>query len=312
MLEEGLRGIYPPVVLPFGADGTIDHASLEHHIEHLLAAGVHGLWINGTTGEFHALDADQRLQAVRVAVKAARGSVPVIAHVGDTSTGLVIGHARSALAAGADQVAIVPPYFVDFTQDELRQHVRRVVGELGVPVLVYHLPQLAKVGLTVDSIATLAQEGAVVGVKDSSNDMVWFRQLLSGARAAGISLACFTGGSSMTDVGLYLGAAGAMSSAANLTPRHLVGMYDAATAGDWVRLRAMQEEMETLLAALRLPRRAGTFSATAGVHKYVLTVLGHIAGDFAAEPLAPLDEDERRHLASTAVPIVERLEGRTS
>lgn len=312
MPEERLGGIFPPVVLPFGSDGTVDHVSLERHVEHLLRAGVHGLWMNGTTGEFHALDAGQRAQAVRVAVKTAGGAVPVVAHVGDTSTERVLEHSRAALAAGADRLAVIPPYFVDFTQAEMCQHFRRIAGVAGLPVLVYHLPQLAGTGLSVASIATLAQEGVVTGVKDSSNDLVWFRQLLAGARQAGVPLDCFTGGSSVTDLGLYLGGAGAMASAANLTPRHLVAMYDAAAAGDWVLLHTLQEELEALLSALRLPRRAPTFSATAGVHKYILAVLGHLDGDVAAEPLAPLDEDERRHLVTTAVPIVERLEGRTT
>jgi 4-hydroxy-tetrahydrodipicolinate synthase len=312
MPETRLGGIFPPVVLPFGSDGNVDHASLEHHVEHLLAAGVHGLWVNGTTGEFHALDVGGRAHAVRVVAKAVGGAVPVVAHVGDTSTERVLEHARAALAAGADHLAVMPPYFVDFTQAELCQHFRRIADAVGSPVLVYHLPQLAGPGLSVDSIASLAQEGVVTGVKDSSNDLVWFRQLLSGARRVGAPLDCFTGGSSVTDLGLYLGGAGAMSSTANLAPRHLVAMYDAASGGDWVLLHAMQEELETLLSALRLPRRAATFSATAGVLKYVLAVLGHLDGEFAAEPLAPLDEEERRHLVATAVPIVERLEGRTT
>jgi len=310
MPDHRLHGIIPPVVLPLDTDGLIDEESLERHIGHLLEAGVHGLWMNGSTGEFHALDVEQRAQAVRLAVKICAGAVPVIAHVGDTATTRALEHARAATKAGADLVAVIPPYYVDFTERELVSHFRQIADAVAGPVILYHLPQLAPNGLGTSAIVELARDGVVAGVKDSSSDMVWFRRLLGEAKSAGVELACFTGGSSVTDLGLYLGGAGAMPSTANLTPRHLVAMYDAAKAGDWARVRRMQDELEHLLRALRLPGRSATWSATVAIHKHVLAQLGHIRTDVAAPPLTPLDAEEKRVLASKAIPIIEQLEGR--
>lgn len=310
MPDRPLHGIIPPVVLPMGADGSIDEESLRRHIGELLAAGVHGLWVNGSTGEFHALDVDQRARAVRVAVEISAGTVPVIAHVGDTATTRALEHARAATAAGADLVAVIPPYYVDFTQWELKRHFRRIADATAGPVIVYHLPQLTPNAFGTSAIVELAREGVAAGVKDSSSDMVWFRRLRADAESAGVELACFTGGSSVTDLGLYLGGAGAMPSTANLTPRHLVAMYETARAGDWARLRVMQDDLEHLLQALRLPGRSATWSTTAAIHKHILAQLGHIRIDVVAPPLERLSRDEGQALRSRALPIIEQLEGR--
>lgn len=308
MSNHQLHGIIAPVVLPMGATGAVDQRSLECHIEHLLDAGVHGLWMNGTTGEFHALDSDERAVAVRVAAKVAAGRAPVVAHVGDTATRLAVTHARAAVAAGADQLAVIAPYFTEFSQEELCDHYRRISGAVGFPIFSYHMPQLTKVSLSADSVLRLAKEGVLAGIKDSAGDMTWFRQLVRRAAALGLPLRCFTGGSSITDLSLYVGAAGATSSLANLTPRHLVAMYEAARAEDWVRARLMQDQLEDLVEAMRLARRAPSLAAVVSTYKFVLAALGRIEAGHAAEPLAHLGSDEKSRLASTVVPMVRELE----
>ncbi|MGW8949509.1 dihydrodipicolinate synthase family protein [Streptomyces sp. NPDC055709] len=308
MSNRELHGIIAPVVLPMGIDGAVDQRSLECHIEHLLDAGVHGLWMNGTTGEFHALDSDERAVAVRVAAKVAAGRAPVVAHVGDTATRLAVTHARAAVAAGADQVAVIAPYFTEFDQRELRDHYRRIAEAVGFPIFSYHMPQLTKIGLSADSVLQLAQEGVLAGIKDSAGDMTWFRRLVSRAAALELPLRCFTGGSGISDLSLYVGAAGATSSLANLTPRHLVAMYDAARAEDWVRARHLQDRLEELNEAMHRARRTPTLAAVVSTYKFVLAELGHIDAGHAAEPLARLDEDEKERLATTVVPLIRELE----
>ncbi|WP_063828628.1 dihydrodipicolinate synthase family protein [Actinopolymorpha alba] len=308
MSDQRLHGIIPPVVTPMKPDGGLDGASLERHVSHLLDAGVHGFWVNGSTGEFHALDPDQRTAAVRTTAKAAGASVPVVAHVGDTATARVIAHARAAVDAGANHLSVIPPYYGVFTQAELRDHYRRIADAVGFPVLVYHLPRMTRSSLSVDSILELAREGAVIGVKDSANDMTWYRQLLRAAANTDVPLRCFTGGGSVTDLGLFLGGVGAMPGLANLTPRHLVAMYNAALSGDWVRLRTMQEELEDLIEALNLPHRVMGWADTISVYKFVLTATANLDGPDAAPPSAPLDESEKDFLMSKAVPLVLHLE----
>lgn len=303
-----LHGIIAPVILPMRADGAVDEQSLECHLAHLCQAGIHGLWMNGTTGEFHALDPDERAVAVRVAAKAAAGRTPVVAHVGDAATRLAVRHARAAVDAGADQLAVIAPYFAEFTREELREHYRAISAAVGFPVYAYHMPRLTKISLTADCVLELAGEGVLAGIKDSDGDLAWFRRLVREAGARGLDLQCFTGGSSISDLSLLAGAAGATSSLANLTPRHLVALYDAARAGDWARVRRMQDQLEDLAEAMRSARRTPTLSAVVSTYKFVLAALGRIEAEHAAAPLARLHEDEKERLASTVVPMIRELE----
>lgn len=218
MPRHALHGIIAPTVLPMNAEGSLDRSSLERHLSALIDAGIHGLWINGTTGEFHALDDDERALAVTVAAKTADGRLPVIAHVGDAATASTVRHALAAADAGADEIAVIAPYFAGYGREELRDHYRAVARAVGFPVLAYHMPQLTRSALTIDCVLELTREGVLCGIKDSAGDMTWQRQLLRRADRIGLELRCFTGGSSLTDLSLYAGAAGATSSLANVTP----------------------------------------------------------------------------------------------
>jgi hypothetical protein len=98
-LLQALQGIYPPIVTPFTADEELDEQSLARLVDFCITEGVHGIWVCGTTGEFPCMDEAERARAVRVAVEAARGRVPVIASIGDCSTRLVIRHGQRARQA---------------------------------------------------------------------------------------------------------------------------------------------------------------------------------------------------------------------
>ncbi|MFD5236811.1 dihydrodipicolinate synthase family protein [Streptomyces tendae] len=308
MPSHALHGIVAPTVLPMNAEGSLDRSSLERHLTALIEAGVHGLWINGTTGEFHALDDDERALAVTVAAKTADGRLPVIAHVGDAATASTVRHALAAADAGADEIAVIAPYFAGYGREELRDHYRAVARAVGFPVLAYHMPQLTRSALTIDCVLELTREGVLCGIKDSAGDMTWQRQLLRRADRLGVPVRCFTGGSSLTDLSLYAGAVGATSSLANVTPRHLVALYEAARAGDWPRARMLQEQLEDLLDLMRAARREPTLSAIVSTFKFVLAALGRIDDAHAAAPLARLDTEERRNLTATVVPRVRELE----
>ncbi|MFG2427758.1 dihydrodipicolinate synthase family protein [Streptomyces sp. NPDC048590] len=303
-----LHGIIAPTVLPMDEKGCLARESLERHLNGLIEAGVHGLWINGTTGEFHALDHDERALAVAVSAEVAGGRVPVIAHVGDAATAVTVRHARAAMDAGADEVAVIAPYFAAYGKEELRDHYRAVAEAVGIPVLAYHMPQLTRSALSVDCVVELTREGVLCGIKDSAGDMSWLRQLLRRAERQGVDVRCFAGGSSLTDVSLYAGAAGATSSLANVTPRLLADLYASARAGDWEHARSLQEELEDLLDLMRAARHEPTLAALVATFKFVLAALGRIDEAHAAEPLARLDDEERRRLTATVVPKVRELE----
>jgi 4-hydroxy-tetrahydrodipicolinate synthase len=294
---ERLHGIVPPILTPVAEDESIDLASLRRLIEFQLGAGVHGIWVLGTTGEFAAFKRSERAEAVQAAVEAVNGRVPVVVNVSDASTRLAIEHARDAQAAGADAIALLPPYYYVNEQDELLEHFRRMRDAVDMPLLAYNIPQNVKAKFGVDTILKLGQEGAIVGLKDSQNDLDWFRQVMTGARQRGIKLRGFLGTRYLIDAGILAGAHGAIPGIANVAPRLCVECYEAARRGDF---EAADRATEQLLAVTKLAGLAKGGSASAasfGTMKAALKHLGVLSTCLLSSPLRCVSEEEEAKVA---------------
>jgi 4-hydroxy-tetrahydrodipicolinate synthase len=289
-------------------DGAIDRDSLARQVRWLLDAGASGLWVNGTTGEFHALDADERTAVVADVVAAASEDGFVIAQVGAPATRTAQRLAERAKDAGADWVAAVAPYYMAFDQAELMDYYRAVARAAGEPVVAYQIPLMTKVSLTVESVVELCAEGTIAGIKDSAGDIAWLRRLIERSREQGLDLRVFAGGGGMVDSSILAGAPGAMCAIANLVPRHCAGLVERALAGDWAEAARRQTQLNRLIEALRLPGRPLWGAATLPPYKHVLATRGLIAGETCSAPLRPLDAAERLRLRERALPLVEELE----
>ena len=254
-----LHGIVPPILTPLNEDQTIDHESLARLVDHLIGEGVHGIWAMGTTGEFACFTADEREAAVATTVKAVRGRVPVVACIGDASTLLAIEHGTRAVRAGADVVAVTPPYYFANNQDELEAHFRAVDAAVDVPLLLYHIPQTVKVKVDPPVVRRLAKDGVVVGLKDSQNDLEWYRRVLVNAKEDGVELRCFLGTTGLIDLSVYVGGQGAIPGVANVVGEACVRTYEAARAGN---LAEAARHQERVMAASKL---AGVMKGTSPV-----------------------------------------------
>ncbi|TAK22159.1 MAG: dihydrodipicolinate synthase family protein [Chloroflexota bacterium] len=287
-----LHGIVPPILTPVTDDETIDLPSMRRLIEFQIDAGVHGIWVLGTTGEFASFTRRERAEAVRVAVETVNGRVPVVVNISDAATRLAIEHAREAKNAGADAIALLPPYYYLNEQDELLDHFRRMRSTVDLPLLAYNIPQNVKVKFSVDTILRLGQEGAIVGLKDSQNDLDWFRQVMSGARARNISLRGFLGTRYLIDAGILAGAHGAIPGIANIAPRDCVECYAAARRSDFATADAATDR---IIAATRISSIAKGGSATAGnfaTMKAALKGMGVLTSSRVTAPLRNLSADE--------------------
>jgi 4-hydroxy-tetrahydrodipicolinate synthase len=244
-----LHGIVPPILTPLNEDQSIDHDSLASLIDYLIGEGVHGIWTMGTTGEFACFDADEREAAVRTTVKAGRGRVPIVACIGDASTLLAIEQGKRAVGAGAEYVAVTPPYYYANNQDELEAHFRAVAKAVDAPLLLYHIPQTVKVKVDPPVVRRLAKDGVIVGLKDSQNDLEWYRRVLVNAKEDGVDLACFLGTTSLIDLSVYVGGRGAIPGVSNVVAEACVKTYEAARAGD---LAGAARHQERAMVASRL------------------------------------------------------------
>jgi 4-hydroxy-tetrahydrodipicolinate synthase len=281
---------------PMLPDETPDLASLERLLGFLLDQGVHGFWVLGTTGEFPTMDAQERESVLETAVKFAAGRVPVIAGICDASTKLAIRHGQTALRAGVDAVAVTPPYYYPNSQDELLAHYRAVRQSVDLPLFIYNFPQMVKVKLDVKTAVQLADEGTVIGIKDSQNDLQWYRDTALATQAKGIDFRMFAGTRSLIDASILAGGHGAIPSVSNIAPAACVATFEAAARGDYA---AAAEQQSLVIKWDSLPSVAQGGSANGAsfsAMKVILKSWGIIEHDTVSQPLRPLTESERAEL----------------
>ena len=305
-MKKQLKGLFPPLVLPLNSVGEVDFESLERQTEYLLAGGADGIWVNGTTGDFFALTDEESANIVAAAVKQTAGRVPVIAQVGEASTRRTIARAERALEAGAKFLAVVLPYYVEYTAGELKEHFRTLQRALGQPTIAYLIPQMCKVSLSLPSLVELAQDGVIIGVKESSGNMDAFRQLNRKVREENLTLSCLNGSSGLMDVSLSVGGQGLVCTVANLVPHLCKEVYRCAELRDGNGASAVQNRVSELLNVMRLPGRPN-FAATIAVYKWLLRELGLFASERVFEPLQPLSKSEEHYLREGALPLAQEL-----
>lgn len=303
-----LRGLVPPLVTPFTDDDRIDLESLQRQASWLMDAGAQGLWLNGTTGEFFALNEAERTAAiasVRAVVPPDKGFI--VGQIGAPSTREALRLAGLAADAGADFLAAVTPYYVEFDDRELTEYYREIRASVDLPLLVYQVPMMAKTRLQIPTVLRLVEEEIVIGIKDSSNDIGWLKGLLAAARRAGLDLRAFVGGGRLVDASILAGASGAMCAIANLVPTHCANLVHAALTDDWSTARELQAELLDLTEAMELPDRNG-WGQTLATYKFLLAESDAITADICRAPLRALNRQERDHLHTHALPIMRRLE----
>lgn len=287
-----LRGIVPPVVTPFDTRGDVDTASLGGLVEYLIAGGVHGLFVLGSSGEGASLDSAERATVVRTVTDAARGRVPVLVGVIDTSLRRISEYVGMAREFRADAVVATPTFYFQSNQSEAIHFFRMIAKSSALPVVAYNLPQLVKVSLEPVTVSQLAREGTIRGIKDSSPDFSMTREMVVQATAVpGFSV--LTGLESMVDLGIAMGMSGAVPGLANVAPRHYVDIYDCARRGEFERARALQEKMIVLFGIKHQGRSGQSHSAGAlSGFKAALKLLGVIATSRMHDPMQGLTEKE--------------------
>jgi 4-hydroxy-tetrahydrodipicolinate synthase len=293
------HGIFPPILTPLMPYGALDLDSLVRLTRWLIDEGVHGIWACGTNGEFPCFDAAERERIVATCVRGAAGRVPVIANIADCSTALAIEHGRRALAAGADALAATPPYYYACSQEELLDLFRGLRAALDAPMFIYNIPSTVKVRLEVPTIVTLASEGTVVGIKDSQGDADFTRALILALAAAETDLRILLGTRSLIDVGMLLGAHGAIPGISNIVPRACVETYEAATRGDWQTAARLQAHVIRANNTIKTSRGAAAAQGMGGM-KAALKAMHVIEHSTLCAPLHSPSHEEEAHIASIA------------
>lgn len=290
MKDPTFQGVYPALTTPFRADLSLDVDGCRRLADAVIGDGVHGIVVNGCTGESWALTADERATVFRTAVETARGRVRVVAGCSAQTAAETLAKVKQAADAGCAVAMISPPWYVMPGPDEILEHYRKILAATPLPVLLYNIPRRTGVGFTVEMVDRLADHPKVIGIKESSKD---WGLLSSVIRRTRDRISVFAGYASFFGLAaLCEGAVGYIDSGTPVFGAKSLAFYRAATGGKLEEARALQSDMERMLAVYF---GLGTFPASI---KAALELLGRPGGP-TRDPIRPLDAAQRETLRAT-------------
>jgi 4-hydroxy-tetrahydrodipicolinate synthase len=293
-LTSAPRGILCALITPFGPDEDPDLPALGQLIDFLVGAGVHGLFVLGTTGEGPLLDvAERRRVAAFVGERAAR-RVSVVVHCGAPDTRTTAHLAAHAEEIGADATSAVVPYYFRSGAADLDRHFRAVAAAApSSPHYVYENPERVGYSAGVDVVARLVNEVPnIVGVKDTGDTVGKITDYLS---RPGGPIQVYVGNNSTIFPALVVGARGAVSAMANAVPELVVAVYERWSAGEEAEARRLQ------FVLARLTESLGGVPFVGGV-KHLMARRGLTPGGCRG-PLALLSPDQASHVDARLLQI---------
>ncbi len=231
--KEKLHGIVVPIITPLTQNEQVDEPALRKIVRHLLKGGVHGIFVNSTTGEGVCLVDAEKIKSLQIVVDEVRGAIPVYAGISDTSTVRALENLFQAQEAGVDFIVAHPPfYYPPNSQDELIRYYISLANESILPLLLYNIPFTTQAPLSLDAVKTLMQVENIVGIKDSSVDWVFLMNLIELKRNHRPDFKIFIGKSHMWTAGILSGADGGLDGISNIIPDRCVKLYNGIRKGD--------------------------------------------------------------------------------
>ncbi|MFD4504767.1 4-hydroxy-tetrahydrodipicolinate synthase [Streptomyces sp. NPDC058457] len=264
------------MVTPFTDTGALDLDGARRLAAHLVAEGCDGLVLNGTTGESPTTSDAEKAELIAAVREAVGERVPLVAGVGTADTLHTVELALAAEKAGADGVLVVSPYYSRPPQDALEAHFLEVAEASGLPVMLYDIPGRTGTRIEPETLVRLAAHPRIVAVKDCSYDFLGAQKVLARTDLA------YYAGCDEHILALYaVGAAGCVSTVANVVPARIAAILDAFDAGDTARATGLQLGATPLIEAMMAAGLPGTVTA-----KTLLAGIGLPAGPVRA-PLRP-------------------------
>ena len=238
------RGIFPAVTTKFHADESLDFDGTARHIDFQIRNGIHGVVCCGSLGEASTLALDEKLAVARCALDAAKGRVPVLATVSETSTREALRFIEGANALGVAGYMVMPSVIYVADAREAMANVRAFAAAAQRPLMIYNNPVAYRVDLKPQHFAELADCEHIAAIKESSGDVTRITDLRN---LLGDRYRLFMGVDDLAFEGLALGCDGLLAGVGCAFPRETVTLYELMQAGRWEEARAIYRWMTPLL-----------------------------------------------------------------
>ena len=221
-----LAGIFTPTLVPVDGRGDINEAELRRFLTWLIEHGVHGLYPNGSTGEFTRLTAEERRRIVKITCEEARGRVPVLAGAAEANVKETLAACEAYAEMGATAVAIVSPFYYRLSPESLYAHFAEIGRHSVIDVTLYNIPMFAS-PIDVPTIRRLALEfPRIVGIKDSTGDVAFMMRMIAAVRPQRPDFTFLTGWDCVLTQMILAGADGGTNATSNCLPEVMRRIYD--------------------------------------------------------------------------------------
>ncbi|MDF9841300.1 MULTISPECIES: 4-hydroxy-tetrahydrodipicolinate synthase [unclassified Paenibacillus] len=286
LTEEQIYGIYVPVVTPFDAAGEIDLASYQRYVQGIIKNNIHGLVVNGTTGESPTVSIQELQLLIDASKQLLQGSdIPLVIGTGTNDTMSTVKRTELAANAGVDAALVVVPYYSRPSQQGIIAHFRKA-AEVGIPIIAYDIPGRAGVGMTVDTARTILEMDNVVGLKDCSGSPLLVSEL---SRHGSKPVLCGDDLSFFDMLGY--GAAGGMLASANVHTARFLDIYEQYRAG---QVEAARAEYDRLVPLMKLLFKESNPAPI----KWLLSAKGEISSDTLRLPMTSISDALREELGA--------------
>ena len=286
MSQIDLNGIFPPIPTPFVGD-DIAFDKLAFNIEKWSQTGLKGLVVMGSNGEYVYLSANEKRELIERAVELTPDHMLVVAGTGCESTKETIELTRDCAERGAHAALVVTPHYYSGRMNEaaMMAYFTAVADQSPIPIILYNVPKFTHVNLTVKLVAQLSGHPNIVGIKDSTGNVI---QLGDFANNVDPDFDLLVGTAGALFGGLALGCNGGVLALANIAPEICVKIHEAVKAGNYEAAKQLQLKMIPVNQAV---------TATYGVPglKAAMDMLGYFGGD-PRPPLMPSSEKEKSEI----------------
>ncbi|HWP39945.1 MAG TPA: dihydrodipicolinate synthase family protein [Tepidisphaeraceae bacterium] len=220
-----LQGIFTPNLVPLDANGQINEQELRRYVDWLIERGVHGLYPNGSTGEFTRFTPEERRRIIKIVCEQCRGRVPVLAGAAEANVRETIAACEAYCDYGARAVAIVSPFYYKLSPESVFAYFREIALNSPIDVTLYNIPMFAS-PIDVPTLRRLAEFERIIGIKDSSGDVAFMGRMINAVRPVRPDFSFLTGWEAVLVPMLILGADGGTNATSGIVPELTRRLYD--------------------------------------------------------------------------------------
>lgn len=247
MSVQKLSGIFTPNMVPLDDRGRINEAELRRIVDWLIGKGIHGLYPNGSTGEFTRFSFEERKEIVRIVAEQTAGRARILAGAAEANVKMTLEAAAYYQSLGCDAVAVVPPFYYKVSQEGVYAYFSELARETPIALTLYNIPQFSN-DIANETILRLAMEQPrIVGIKDSSRDLPRFLNMMNEIGAVRPDFTFLLGCEEMILPALLMGADGGTIATSGVIPEVIVKLYDLARAGRIEEARQIQYKILDLI-----------------------------------------------------------------